>query len=199
VEDEDHLRSRVAWLAAILLVLAGMAYIALSAYVLASSLARQPLPAPQRSPVDDSLKAEAVSFTSVPDGVALSGWLMRSAGTRAIVLVHRIDSYGWEGAAQDLAIQYFRAGFDVLVFDLRAHGRSGGDRRGLGWDERADVMGAVEFLLSRGIPAGRIGLHGTSYGAAAALLAAAEIPQVGAIVADSAFADVRDLVSVQVA
>lgn len=42
-------------------------------------------------------------------------------------------------------------------------------------------------------------MHGTSYGAAIALLAAAEIPEIGAVIADSAYADVRDLIATEVA
>ncbi len=64
---------------------------------------------------------------------------------------------------------------------------------GLGWHERRDVRGAVDLLLERGIKPGRIGVHGTSYGAATAILSAAAIPEVGAVVADSAFADVREI------
>ena len=67
-----------------------------------------------------------------------------------------------------------------------------------GWLERRDVRAAVNLLLSRGFSPGRIGIHSGSYGAAAALLSTAAIPEVGAVVADSAFADVRDLMDAQI-
>ena len=86
----------------------------------------------------------------------------------------------------------------VLVFDGRGRGRSGGDRLGLGWHERHDVRGAVNVLLKRGFEPGRIGVHGTSLGAATALLSAAVISEVGAVVADSAFADVRDFMDIEI-
>ena len=90
------------------------------------------------------------------------------------------------------------AGFHVLVFDLRGHGRSGGDRIGFGWFERRDVGAALDLLLGRGFRPGRIGIHGTSYGGAVALVSAAAMPELGAVVADSAFADIRDMMQGQI-
>lgn len=66
-------------------------------------------------------------------------------------------------------------GITVLVARLRGHGES----------ERHDVLGAVDYLREMGHVAGRIGVIGASMGAAAALLAAAEEPAIGAVVADS--------------
>ncbi|OGA19298.1 MAG: hypothetical protein A3H32_04175 [Betaproteobacteria bacterium RIFCSPLOWO2_02_FULL_63_19] len=172
------------------------AYFGFSAIVLSAALTPRPAPHAIRSPLDDD--AEAVRFASARDGVPLAGWLMPSHGTRAIVLVHGVDSASWDGGHPDLARAYVSAGFHVLAFDLRGHGRSGGKRLGLGWDERGDVRAAVDLLLARGFKPGAIGVHGTSYGAATALLAAADIPEVGAVVADSAFSDVRDLMTAQI-
>jgi fermentation-respiration switch protein FrsA (DUF1100 family) len=82
----------------------------------------------------------------------------------------------------------------VLLYDLRGHGDSGGDYLGFGWKDRGDVHAAVNVLLSEGFRPGKIGIHGTSYGGAIAILAAADIPEIGAVVADSAFSDVRDVI-----
>ncbi len=60
------------------------------------------------------------------------------------------------------------------------------------------MRGAVNLLLARGFKPGRIGIHGGSYGAAVALLATAAILEVGAVVAYSAFADVRDLMDAEI-
>lgn len=136
--------------------------------------------------------AEELSF-SAPDGVRLVGWFVPSEGDRVIVLVHGVYSNAWDGQTPDVAHAYHDAGFNVFLFDSRGQGRSGGTL-GLAWIERQDVRAAVDVLLARGFRAGRLGVHGTSYGAATALLAAAEISEIGAVVADSAFADVRDVV-----
>jgi uncharacterized protein len=77
---------------------------------------------------------------------------------------------------------------------MRAHGESGGDRFTLGWKERYDVAAAVNVVMARGIPPGRIGVWAQSLGTASALLAAPELPQIAALVTDSALADARLLI-----
>lgn len=154
---------------------------------------------PEHTPADMGIVAEAVQFQSAVDRLPLAGWVLPSWGQRAILLLHGLDSHSWDGSHPVLAQAYVEAGFHVLVFDLRGHGRSGGERLGLGWRERRDVRAAVDLILKRGFEPGQIGLHGTSYGAATALLAAAAIPEVGAVVADSAFADVRELMVAEIA
>ena len=140
-------------------------------------------------------EAQDLAFSSAEDGLRLRGWLVPSTGTQAVILLHGIHSHAWDGAAPEVVQAYVEAGFHVLLFDLRAHGTSDGERVGLGWLERGDVRAAVHVLLDRGFASGDIGIHGTSYGAATALLAAAEIEELGAVIADSAFADVRDVIA----
>ncbi len=172
-------------------------YLGVSYVILAKSL--EPIrTVSDRTPVDSGLPTEEISFESDVDRIPLTGWLLASSGDRAIVLVHGLSSHSWCGGQPDEARAYVKAGFHVLVFDLRGHGRSGGDLLGLGWHERRDVRGAVNLLLARGFRPGRIGIQGSSYGAAVALLATAAIPEVGAVVAYSAFADVRDLMDAEI-
>ena len=172
-------------------LLAAALYLGICALILGRAVTPQRKLDPAPPPAD--LRVEPVQFESAEDKIRLVGWLLPSSGNRAIVLVHGINSDGWCGAHTDIARAYVEAGFHVLIFDLRGHGLSGGDRIGFGWLERRDVRGAVDLLLSRGFQAGRIGIHGTSYGGATALLSAATIPELGAVVADSAFADIRDV------
>ncbi len=167
-------------------------YLGVSYVILAKSLE------PIRTVSDRTPVGEEISFESDVDRIPLTGWLLASSGDRAIVLVHGLSSHSWCGGQPDIAWAYVKAGFHVLVFDLRGHGRSGGDLLGLGWHERRDVRGAVNLLLARGFRPGRIGIQGSSYGAAVALLATAAIPEVGAVVAYSAFADVRDLIDAEI-
>ena len=176
-------------IAAVAAVLA--AYLGLCGLVIDLSLTAKRIVSDE-TPLNAGFVAEAIEFESNGGRISLRGWLLSSSGDRAIILVHGIDSHGWDGAQPDIARAYVDAGFHVLVFDLRGHGRSGGNRLGLGWHEREDIRGAVDVLLSRGFEPGKIGIHGTSYGAATALLSAAVIPEIGGVLADSAFADVRD-------
>ncbi|MCB0080089.1 MAG: hypothetical protein KDE47_04130, partial [Caldilineaceae bacterium] len=74
------------------------------------------------------------------------------------------------------AYTFLRAGYNVLMFDLRSHGES---ERGLcagGLTEDQDVMGAVDYVFQRhqadGIATPQVGIIGFGLGAAAALAAA---------------------------
>lgn len=195
----DRLNIAPSWrtVAAIVLLGGAAAYAVLSAYVVHASLKPSGLCSPSEGPPSD-LNAKTLAFRSHADGTDLAGWLVPGVTDRAVILIHGIDSDAWSGQAPDLARAYRGAGFDVLLFDLRAHGRSGGLRITLGSLERGDIGAAVDLLLDRGARPGRIALHGTSYGAAMAILAAADIRQVGAVVADSAYADIRDLMAAEV-
>jgi alpha-beta hydrolase superfamily lysophospholipase len=87
-----------------------------------------------------------------------------------------------------------QAGFNVLLFDLRRHGESGGERVTLGYKERLDFGGAVSYLRQRS-PGNRVFLFGVSMGAAAALLAAAEDTEIVAVIADSSFSSLDHTVA----
>ena len=187
---------RAAAIVGFLAFLSGV-YLATCWYVVRFMVTLDRKPAPLSPSQLGFPNAEELSF-SASDGVRLAGWLVPSVGDRVIVLVHGLYSHAWDGQAPDVARAYHDAGFDVFLFDSRGQGRSGG-ALGLGWLERQDLHAAVNLLLARGFKSGKIGFHGTSYGAATALLAAAEIPEVGAVVADSAFADVRDVMQGEVA
>jgi len=172
-------------------------YIGLSHFIVSSSLATMRTDY-ESTPAASGLAAERIHFKSAWDGLPITGWLLPSWGECAVVMVHGLDGNAWSGADPEIVRAYVAAGFHVLVFDLRGQGQSGGTQLGLGWDERGDVRAAVDFLLNRGFQSGKIGLHGTSYGAATALLSAAIIPEVGAVVSDSAFADMRDLMDAEI-
>jgi len=139
-----------------------------------------------------------VTFTSRIDQLQLSGWLFRSpqATGRSVVFAH-----GWNqnradvpyGAA-DLTGDLLRHGYDVLLFDFRATGRSAGGRYTLGNLERRDVLGAYDFMRAQGYRAGRMAFIAVSLGAAAALEAAPQMSEAGAIVIDSSFAELRPMI-----
>jgi len=98
------------------------------------------------------------------------------------------------GEFPDLAVALGRRGFAVLMIDLRGHGQSGRARFGFGRTERLDVLGAVDWLVALGFHPGRIGVLGISMGAATGIRAASEDDRIGALVADSSFAECAPVV-----
>jgi len=138
------------------------------------------------------LLVQAIRFDA-RDGVPLSGWLARR-GTRAptIVLVagFKSDRTGMLPYARFL----YAAGYNVLLYDARGTGQSGGSFS-LGLREVDDARGAIAYLQSRrDLPVHRYGLLGVSLGAGVAIAAATRTPSVLATVADSSYVNQRPVV-----
>ena len=140
------------------------------------------------TPSSLGLKFEDVSFPS-RDGVSLSGWWVPAENARGtVVLVHGLNRSRIEMVRK--APFLVHAGWNALPFDLRRHGKSGGERRSLGAGERLDVLGAFDYAKAKA--AGPVVVWGISFGAAASVLAAAEEPGIAAIVCDSSYRSLRD-------
>lgn len=150
--------------------------------LLAWGFARPPrLRVTYRTPADWDAPYEEVSFTSA-DGTRLAGWYIPSRNGAAVVLLH-----GHGG--NRLAVAYHaealsRAGYGVLMFDLRAHGDSGGRRFVRGSAAVEDARAAINWLVRRRDAPGRIGIAGVSVGGMLALQAAASHAFVRALAAD---------------
>lgn len=187
---------RAAAIVSVVAILSSM-YLATCWYIVGTMVTLNPRPDTSMPSQLGFPEAKEVTFHTV-DGVRLEGWFVPARGDRVIVLVHGIYSNAWDCQTPDVVRAYHDAGFNVFLFDSRGQGKSGGTL-GLGWLERQDLRAVVNILLARGFKAGKIGIHGTSYGGATALLSAPQIPEIGAIVADSAFADVQDVMLGEIA
>lgn len=144
------------------------------------------------TPTDFDLEYENVSFHS-QDRVALSGWYM-GGGDRGVSVACAHGLFRSRREMLERCVVLRKAGFNVLIFDLRRHGASGGERVTLGYKERLDLLAAAEYLSERS-PRDRLVLFGVSMGAAAALLAAAENPVVETVIADSSFLSLEHTVT----
>lgn len=116
----------------------------------------------------------------------IEGWYLPKEDARGII----IYAHGLFRSRQEVlqrACDFWKAGYAGLLIDLRRHGSSEGDVTSLGYFERLDVLGAVQFLRdSLGWQKPIVG-YGVSMGAAATALAAAETPCIDALVIDSSF------------
>lgn len=125
------------------------------------------------------------------DGTRLYGWWMSAAiDAPTIVVLHGVKKN--RTAVLRAALVLRRAGFNVLVFDGRAHGNSEGRYITYGFYERRDVEAALDWLIAeKNINKDRVGLAGESMGAAIALQVAAHNPWIQCVWADSPFASLR--------
>jgi uncharacterized protein len=150
-----------------------------------------------RAPLVVAPAYEDVSFRT-DDGLTLRGWYFRTGGDRAAIVVHGKDSNriaGENRTAEKIADFLIEEGFDVLLFDLRGHGDSDGERFSLGYQERRDVAAAIEYVSGRGVREDRVALIGISMGAGTVLQSLLLHPNVGAVVADSSYTDARTIVT----
>ena len=176
---------RTAWGERRLLVIpAAAVVVALLAYAGVSLVVAESLTRPYRRPLTASpaafdLTYEEVTFPSTGDGIPLRGWFLPVAGSaRVVLIVHGRNSNrtGDDGQYVPHAAALVARGYNALLFDLRAHGESGGVRYTLGAAEQRDVLGAVAYLRGRGFAAQRMGFWSHSMGAATVLLTAAASP-----------------------
>ncbi len=132
------------------------------------------------SPDEYGLQYEPAEFKA-SDGITLRGvWIPKPGSDKAVIILHGHDSsYDFDVYR---APALLTAGFNVLLFDFRAHGRSDGKMKTFGYKERLDVLGAIDFLHQRGMQ--HIGLLGFSYGGMAAMLAAPISADVLAVISD---------------
>jgi len=144
------------------------------------------------TPGDFGLRFKDVEFQT-SDGVKISGWLVASADRHATI----IYSHGLFRSRRELlkrAAELSHLGYGALMYDSRNHGASGSARVSLGYNERLDAEAGVRFLRDEVHSTDRIVLLGISMGASADLLAAAETPDVAAVIADSSFLSFNDTI-----
>jgi fermentation-respiration switch protein FrsA (DUF1100 family) len=146
--------------------------------------ARKP---PSRTPADLGVAFEDVTFTT-EDSITLSGWFIPPRNGRTIIGCHGILD-NREQLLEPAAI-LARQGYGFLLYDARAHGKSGGKHSTYGHDEIKDVAAAVAYLEARpDVDPQQLGIIGNSLGGITAIRAAALIPQLRVIVAESTLAD----------
>ncbi len=135
----------------------------------------------------------------------LRGWLIpsrvdgaiaKARATRWVVIVHGESSNRTDpqSGALGLASDLNGLGYGILMFDLRGCGDSSEGRFTAGWDERLDVLGALDCLVDLGADRSRIGIIGFSLGAVASGLACSTPGVAAALVSDSAFADLWSMI-----
>jgi len=144
-----------------------------------------------RGPNDYGLVSETVSFNAT-DGVPIRAWwLPAAAPARGTVVFAPTGEYTRQVLLPRAAFLVY-GGYNVLVFDLRGHGESGGRFISPGLVEKRDVLGAIRYVRARG-ERGSIALFGVCTGGVASLFAAAESPNVRAVITDSAFSSGYDV------
>jgi uncharacterized protein len=132
---------------------------------------------------------------TAPGGVRLRGWKVRPAQSRGdwVLLFHGVSDNrtGMRGQAE----MFLRHGYSLVMMDARGHGASEGPMVTYGRLERNDTRAVVDALVTTEVlPAtSHVFASGESMGAAVALQSAGVEPRIEAVVAESAFRNLREV------
>jgi uncharacterized protein len=116
-----------------------------------------------------------------------------SGSQRCVVLSH---GHTWSLYGMVKYARLFRQrGYNLLLYDLRYHGKSGGKNMTFGFYEQHDLRLMVDWAFRQMGPGGMVGTMGESLGAAITLLEAANDPRLNFVISDCAFSDLNELLT----
>lgn len=124
------------------------------------------------------------------DGVSLQGWRGEASGEHrgTLIYLHGVADNRTSGSG--VISRFQKRGFDVVAYDSRAHGESGGAACTYGYFEKLDLQRVLDTIRP-----GPVILVGSSLGAAIALQLAAIDNRVSAVVAAECFSDLKTVVT----
>ncbi len=134
------------------------------------------------------------------DGTQSVGWLLnQNRPAPAIILTHGYGSN--RSDLLTLSVELYKAGYHVLLWDMRGHGENPVKKSGIGMYEKDDLISAIKFMkglrtqTGQDLLDGRIGLYGVDLGGYATLAASDEDPAIKAVVADSVYPNVERFIN----
>lgn len=146
----------------------------------------------------NTLEREEVSISSKYNYRLHGTYIKNGKPTKdTVILLHGLGGSRW--TVLKYVDMYLDKGFNVLIYDSRAHGQSGGDNVTYGYYEQVDLDKWVNWLYAKN-KGGIIGVHGDSMGAAAALLHSStneSKKRVAFYIADSSYSDLNELFNIR--
>ncbi len=135
-------------------------------------LVRPPRYVGEWTPSDLGMEYEDISLTT-EDGIRLEGWWVDRGSDRTVVLLHGYTVSRWAFYIRRMMEYLSGEDYNILTFDFRAHGRSGGRFTTFGNRELLDLKAALDWLRSE-VGEGKVALVGYSMGGVVAVRALAE-------------------------
>lgn len=154
--------------------------------------ARRPWPPYTFSPFEVGLPTVDVTFAAA-DGVHIAGWWLDDPDSDTVLVCchgHRGNKADMLGIGSGL----HRRGHSVLLFDFRGNGESGDGPQSLAHHEQLDLSAALQWVR-RMRPTAHIAVVAFSMGASTAIMTAAVEPEIEALVLDSPFATMSDVIA----
>jgi uncharacterized protein len=126
-----------------------------------------------------------------PFGYDLSGFAIPGSPERTVIFCHGVSWTLW-GMAKYMD-SFLDRGWNIVAYDHRAHGDSGGRRPGYGYYEKYDLKAVEDWTMSRFSQTRHLGLFGESMGAATVLQFAPMSRHATFLVLESPYSDLMDL------
>ncbi len=144
------------------------------------------------SPSKYGIEATEVGLTT-EDGLRLASWEVKAEEPRGIVIflsgIHNPSVTAFFGHAKMLADN----GYSSLLIEMRAHGKSGGNKIYVGTREYLDTKAGVQYIKSKkeyeNVP---VIVFGVSMGGATAINSIGEVPEIDGLISISAFSSWPD-------
>ena len=134
---------------------------------------------------------EDVFITSF-DNLKLHGYILKTENSdKWAITVH-----GYTNKAESMsamAYKYHSLGYNILMPDLRGHGKSEGSYVGMGWHDRLDILKWIDLIINENKDA-KILLHGISMGAGTVMMVSGEeLPEnVKVIIEDCGYTSAKE-------
>ena len=142
----------------------------------------------------NSQNFEQIEITSF-DGLKLVSYYLpaKEKSNKTLIMAHGHSSYAQETGC--MVEYYYSQGFNVLVPDNRAHGKSQGTAVGMGWLDRLDYLKWIDTVIELNGADTEIVLHGMSMGASALMFLSGEtlLSNVKCIIEDSGYTSLKEL------
>lgn len=145
----------------------------------------------------DWLEKNSQNVSIINDNLKLHGYYIQQTSHVYMIMVHgyRSDASGIISPIKQMK----KKGYNLLIPDLRGHGKSEGDYIGMGWDDRKDILKWIDFILKKDKDASIV-LYGVSMGGATVMNVAGEkLPsQVKVIIEDCGYTSAWDMIKTHI-
>lgn len=175
-----------------ILIGGGLALVGVQSRQAAQTLLFPPRKTAATTPVNFGITDwQDVTFQS--GDVTIGGWYIpptAQADGATLIFVHGFGAD--RSALLEQAAALYKSGYGALLIDLRNSGSSQGNLTSWGYWEAEDVKAAFAYLQTRPeVNPARIGIVGKSAGGAAVIRAAAQLPDVWVVIAESTYSSLE--------